>query len=1297
MVKKYLYSLLLGLICLYAHSTPYCDIRKFSILDGLAANTISDLCQGSDNIMWFATLNGLSYYDGYTFHTFRDIPGQTDILTTNCIKQIYPCSNYDLWCVTTDHHLYVYDTHDCQFVNIDKELNANFNIKFNVDKIYRMNNQATWITTNDYKYAVRIHTKEFTEADPTLLRVGKDGLPSGKIWYIKNDNKGREWILTEKGTIIYGTKFRTDIPFKWFRQVGNTIYLATTDGKVAVFDESRNHLSMIPMPAGVTRINELKNTGFQLLIATNLGVIIYNPRTFRTEIVNVQNPNQPVAEVKKIYVDGKSKIWAFTDGMGITLINPNTMDKKWLFADQANPADRTVSDKYFIMEDEHGTLWTIPNGGTFSYYDRKKQELVPYLLRSNSSANAHIPKITKFIVSDQSILWTTGIHDLTQINFKYHEYKLSQLEGNEAEVRSLALDHNRNYWDGFYEGFIKISDEQHNKIGYLSPTGQIVPQPVRFCNSGIFALYEDTRERMWIGTKGDGLYLLDKGKLTHFINDPKNPYSIPSYSINDIVSDRQGRIWIATHGGGLAIADEKSNDIRFYSNKNGLSWPKGDLYRNVRSITCTSKGSILVGTTDGLVTFSDEFDSYSRIKFYKSYHVQDDTTSLTANDINFTLVKNNGYAYISSLGGSLNIATSKTLLQDQVKVEVLKYISPDEGIVQSMIEDNSGIIWIVREASIDKYDPKTKKIDVYGPNDFDYNMTFTECRPVHDPSTDDITIGTPMGSITFNPKTLTKTTYQPKILFTTLHYIGEDEYIPILHRKEIVIPANKRNLTISFAALDYTRKYQCRYAYRVEGKTPKGEWVELGNQNMIGFNRISHGKYVLKVKATNTHGIWSSHIAELPLEIEPTFWESTWGKFMLLILFVSGIGFSFYTYNNRQKMKLNHDMSVMKNEFFSNASHKLRTPLTLIGGPVTEVLNREPSLTEEGRSLLSIVQRNTREMLDLLDEILRFDNSNNFFTNKDSDEIFASTITSETIEDSNAKTFIKDTAIESAEEFEKGDKDITILIVEDNADLRAFLESILKQEYNILLAENGKKGLEMSRKHMPDFILTDVTMPVMDGITMIHYIKHDSNISHIPIIILSAKASVEDQLKGFEEGVDGYITKPFSATYLKGRIEAVINNRRSLQMEMLKHIQPDATQETLEQALKKENEGQEFVAGNSTISLQDETIKKVTQFILDKISDPDMKIDDIAQAMGMSRSVLYGKIKNAVGMTPIDFVRHIRIMKAIEMLKNTDYTLTNIAFSVGFSDPKYFSKVFKKEMGMIPSDYREKNKARTSH
>jgi YesN/AraC family two-component response regulator len=311
----------------------------------------------------------------------------------------------------------------------------------------------------------------------------------------------------------------------------------------------------------------------------------------------------------------------------------------------------------------------------------------------------------------------------------------------------------------------------------------------------------------------------------------------------------------------------------------------------------------------------------------------------------------------------------------------------------------------------------------------------------------------------------------------------------------------------------------------------------------------------------------------------------------------------------------------------------------------------------------------------------------------------------------------------------KPSKNLTILVVEDNSDLRLYLNSVLEEKYNVLLAENGKVGLYKARTEMPDFILTDVTMPVMDGITMIREIKQDRTISHIPIIILSAKASVEDQLKGFEQGVDGYLTKPFSTSYLMGRIEAAINKRKATQTDIAKMMkqngkvgyagktensgnsgnaeaaeifqpatEPRKTlselnfelQEKERLAEEKKSELKSYAFMESQIN--DKTMGRILKYVTDNMGSPDLKIDDIADAIGMSRSVLYNKIKQAVGMTPIDFVRHIRIMRACELLQQTNDPLTSIAFEVGFSDPKYFSKVFKKELGIVPSEYRERTK-----
>lgn len=1140
MIKKHLYITLLGLLsAITAIATPYCDIRKFSIADGLAANTISDIKQGKDKLMWFATWNGLSYYDGYSFHTFRDEPDGVSVLSTNRILNIQPTAANNVWCITQDHKLYLYDTHLCQFLKTSNQINEKFKVDFRADNIYDINGGNTWVTSANADYLLR--TNDTDVLDFELIHVGQKGLKSGKVYFIYGDKKHREWILTDKGTTIYGKKFSTNVPYKWIREVGEYVFLATENGKVIVVDE-KNRATNVPLPEGITHINELKNTGYQLLLATNLGVVIYNPRTFKSEIINIQSPSQPLAEVKKLYVDDYGMVWTFTNGMGVTLVNPKTSEKRWLFADQPDPVDRTSSSKLFITQDENHTVWVVPNQGTFSYYDRKTGQLVPYLLRSNSSGNYRIPMIEKFCLTDQAVLWITGIHDLTLIGFKNHQYTLNKLNKGESEVRAITALANGNQLYGHKNGCIMVADVHHNKLGYFTPSGNITSEQVPFSPAGIYCLFTDNNNRLWIGTHGDGLYLLTGGKYYHFLSDPNNPASLPSNNIYDVKSDRQGRIWIATYGGGIALANiQEDNSIHFTSFKNGLAWDK-HLFHKTRRITCTNDGVILVGTTDGLVTFSDNFKDPRKIKYYKTTFIENDSTSLEANDVNFMLEHSSGKIFICELGGAFEQIKSTNLLQDN-----------------------------------------------------------------------------------------------------------------------------------------------------------------------------------LKVKATNSHGIWSKYIAELPIEVRPTFWESIWGRIALMLILMAIVGAIFYTYNQRQRENLSHDISVMKNEFFSDASHRLRTPLTLIGGPVSQVLANEPGLTKQSRELLQIVERNAKEMLEMINKMLKFDNNSNFYVNGGFDEVNPNDeqeneLLEGQIDDQNVLRYLEEKQKEQQIEenrieehqIEKGDmqKEITILVVEDNNDLRKYLYTILNDSYNVLLAENGKAGLVVARKNTPDFILTDVTMPVMDGITMIHHLKQDLALKNIPIVVLSAKASAEDQLKGFEEGIDGYLTKPFSVNYLLGRIEAVLNKRRAIQTDILQRLKAAGDQDAIaalrilptsaskEQATAPVNaeEVKERDKAFMSVQINDALIENILNYVLDNISSPEMKIDDIADAMGMSRSVLYNRIKTSVGMTPVDFVRHIRIMKASELLRDTDDTLTAIAFNLGFSDPKYFSKVFKKEMGVVPTEYRERTR-----
>ena len=689
-----------------------------------------------------------------------------------------------------------------------------------------------------------------------------------------------------------------------------------------------------------------------------------------------------------------------------------------------------------------------------------------------------------------------------------------------------------------------------------------------------------------------------------------------------------------------------------------------------------------------------------------------------------------GKMYISQQGGVMEEIVSKSLLQDNLKMKYFHAIDVNEGIVQGMVEDNQGRIWVIRESSIDCVNPKTGQCNVFGPNDFDFYMSFSQSRPYHDPASNNISVGTPMGLITFNPATLKKSNYQPKVIFSSLHYSGEKESEPILHKEKVVIPANKRSLTITFASLDYQRKYQTRYLYRIDGYTAPGEWISNGSSNVIGFNRINHGDYVLKVRATNSHGVWSKYVAELPIEVRPTFWESIWGKFLMLLLLFGIVGAIFYTYNQRQRENITHEMSVLKNEFYNDAANRLRTPLTLIGAPVKTILDTEPGITRKGKELLRMIADNANEMLVMLDKVQRYGNKADFHTNsgltEEDYDLAEREKANGQIDDHNASDYLegtnkqkeeKDAEAERLEEMgkeqetaqeEAEQKDQTILVVEDNADLRKFLYSILSPTYNVLLAENGKAGLVMVRKEIPDFILTDVTMPVMDGLSMIHEIKQDTTLNNIPVMILSAKASVEDQQRGFDEGIVAYITKPFSTTYLLGRIEAILTQRRNIQMDVIRKLKETGDKDAIAAlrilpaaaplpALNQAETSAENKAVDPSSELafmaaqiQDRTMMRVFWFVVENAGNPGLKIDDISNEIGMSRSVLYNKVKATTGMTPIDFVRHIRIKKACEMLRNTDNTLTSISFAVGFTDPKYFSKVFKKETGIVPTEYRNR-------
>lgn len=260
--------------------------------------------------------------------------------------------------------------------------------------------------------------------------------------------------------------------------------------------------------------------------------------------------------------------------------------------------------------------------------------------------------------------------------------------------------------------------------------------------------------------------------------------------------------------------------------------------------------------------------------------------------------------------------------------------------------------------------------------------------------------------------------------------------------------------------------------------------------------------------------------------------------------------------------------------------------------------------------------------------------------------------------------------------------DSTILIVEDNDELRELMLSIFSRYYHVKEAADGGEGLKMAQDGNPDLIISDVMMPVMDGLEMCRKLKDDINTSHIPIILLTARNTPDDRVACYEAGADGYISKPFELSVLKARIDNFLHQKR-LRQQTFQHEVPsadNATDNPAEQATEK--------LGMSAVDkkLFDKAVEQINLHL----SDDSFCIDNLADAMFMSKSTLYRKIKTITGLSPVEFVRNIRLKRAYQMLLTGDKNVTEVAYDCGFSTSRYFSTCFKAEFGISPTELMKK-------
>lgn len=402
------------------------------------------------------------------------------------------------------------------------------------------------------------------------------------------------------------------------------------------------------------------------------------------------------------------------------------------------------------------------------------------------------------------------------------------------------------------------------------------------------------------------------------------------------------------------------------------------------------------------------------------------------------------------------------------------------------------------------------------------------------------------------------------------------------------------------------------------------------------------------------------------------YWRRSRLQHALLVAFVVILGLVIaliilIAHGRRQREKLRlkvEQANETKLSFFTNVSHSFRTPLTLIANPLHQ-LKLEKGLTERQQELLTIMENNTNQLLELTSQVL-----NVMQTDLSVASAHIDSIAQEAYKHSQKNAEFVSSRMQSgpAVKFDAEDEinKQTILIIDDNADIRQYMTLLLSSHYIVLTANNGEEGLMEAQQNIPDLIICDVLMPVMDGLECCSKLKQNEVTSHIPVLMLSAYALDDQRIEGYKSGADSYMTKPFNSDVLLARIRNLLLSRRQI--------------DTGKENTKEQMEQLEFSSVDTSF------VTHLQEYINNNMSNADLSINDLCGEMHMSRVQLYRKCKSLTNVSPVELVRNLRLKHAKQLLEHSEQTISEIAYEVGFSSPSYFAKCYRDQYGISPTE-----------
>jgi len=1144
--------------------------------------------------------------------------------------------------------------------------------------------------------------------------------PQGCPWvYPGIGDKGVLYFDFSKSQWVYFGSYKNDfrnpydhyISSNFVRDIAQDekgrIWIATDHGGVNIYDKETNEMTVLrndPMnPNSLSQNSAISlcydNTGIMWVGTYKNGVSYYHPGIFKFDKSPLFFYHAPELENKDcntLYETRKGDLWIGTNGSGLLKLDKSSRSFK-LYRNQNENSSSISSDIVISMlEDKKGTMWfgTFLGGLNQLVGDRFIRYL-PDTKNTNSLSNKSIYGLKE---DRQQNIWIATLGggldklDATRKNFRRHT--AGSVHGMSSDVILSLYSKDSTL---IYLSTTNGIDLLNTVTNTISPVFKNRAQLNKLSDLVTFNTIVDCRNQLWIATdNGINVYNPERNSIT-YINKATG---LPSDQVVSLVEDNKGNIWTGTRNGLACIYCNKTNDVYSY---NIVSFDENDgllgSIFNQNAVFKNRQGKIYFGCTKGYTVFDPQTIHFNTIVPQPQF-----TELLIGNE---EIKPGEEYKNRIVLDASISHRTKIVLHYDDknftVNFSAMSYIHPEKnkyryklkGFDEDWIETKGG----VGSANYSNLNQGTYQLIVYASNND--NVWSTKpliieivMKPPFWFSWWAIIFYIMLGSVllwyivNFNLR-------KQKREFENTQRMREAKQLHEMDEMKFRFFTNishefRTPLTLIISPVEKLM----REAKTEEEKTllsiiqrNASGLLELVNQ-LLDFRKLDVQKDTLNISVgdvvafikdicysftelANKKSInfaFSTSVSELRIEFDPE-------KMKKIITNLLSNAFKFTPNDGKITLK----MSIIEQPTEEKKQLRITVSDTGIGIPAKD-LDRVFERFYRVENPENGHQTGTGVGLHIVSEYVKLHKGDiGVKSTLGKGSTFSLVIPAnehvyeEIIAQNENKTELPEelTPEEEVISEEHRGKLPLMLVVDDNEDFRNFIEALFTDAYRILKAEDGEAAHKIILDKMPDIIICDVMMPKMDGFELCRLVKQDIRISHIPIILLTAKAGDENKYIGLESGAEDYIAKPFNMEMLALKVSRIIERQRKTR-DQFKHKVDITTGEV------------------EITSMDEKFVKKAVALVEANIASSDFLVEDLCREMGMSRVYFYKKILSLTDKTPSEFIRFIRLKRAADLLEKSQMFVNEVAYQVGFNDPKYFRKYFKDEYGVSPNEYKKK-------